>query len=281
LFILKKMSQPYPAILNPTQEDIQKMLACQVHMGTRNLEPGMEQYVWKRRSDGIYIIDLKKTWEKLILAARVIVAIENPSEVVLVSMRPHGQRAVLKFSQYVGSTPLAGRFTPGTFTNQIQKKFIEPRLLIAQDPRTDHQPLRESSYVNVPTIAFTHTDASLRYVDIAIPANNKGKHAVGLMYWLLAREVLYMRGSVTCNRSKPWDVMVDMFFYRNPDEAEKEQEHGESHAAIEGAHAETPAAEGGFSDPFFGQSAPASAAAGGALWDNSVVAGTGSWGADA
>jgi len=259
------------------------MLACQVHMGTRNLEPGLEQYVWKRRSDGIYIIDLKKTWEKLILAARVIVAIENPNDVVLVSTRPHGQRAVLKFAQYVGCTPLAGRFTPGTFTNQIQKKFIEPRLLVAQDPRTDHQPLRESSYVNVPTIAFAHTDASLRYVDIAIPANNKGLHAVGLMYWLLAREVLYLRGSVTCNRSKPWDVMVDMFFYRNPDEEKETDETVDQQYLPAG---ETPAAtaEGGadgagFGDQFFGQAGGATPADG--QWDNSVTAGGWSAGTDA
>jgi small subunit ribosomal protein SAe len=88
---------------------------------------------------GIFIINLGKTWEKLQLAARVIVAIENPQDIIVQSARPYGQRAVLKFAQYTGAHAIAGRHTPGTFTNQMQTSFNEPRLLILTDPRTDHQ----------------------------------------------------------------------------------------------------------------------------------------------
>jgi small subunit ribosomal protein SAe len=88
---------------------------------------------------GIYIMNLGKTWDKLMLAARVIVAIENPADIVCMSARPYGQRAVFKFAQYTGAKSIAGRHTPGTFTNQIQKYFDEPRLLLLTDPRTDHQ----------------------------------------------------------------------------------------------------------------------------------------------
>lgn len=80
----------------------------------------MEQYVYKRKNDGSYIINLRRTWEKLLLAARAIAAIENPADVCVISARPWGQRAVLKFASSTGATPIAGRFTPGTFTNQIQ-----------------------------------------------------------------------------------------------------------------------------------------------------------------
>merc|ERR1719158_1264599 len=204
------------------EEDIQKFLVCNTHLGAQNVDYQMEQYVYKRKNDGSYIINLRRTWEKLLLAARAIAAIENPADVCVVSVRPQAQRAVLKFARYTGSTPVAGRFTPGTFTNQIQSKFSEPRLLVAADPRIDHQSITESSYVNIPVIAFCNTDAPMSYVDIGIPCNTKGNHALGLMWWMLAREVLRLRGTIS--RDMEWEVMPDLFFYRDPEEAEKEEQ---------------------------------------------------------
>lgn len=206
----------------PSSDDMAKLLACNVHLGARTCDSEMERYVWKRNAAGVHLINLQKTYEKIVLAARMIVAIEEPSDVCIVSARPYGQRAILKFSTLTGAKPIAGRFTPGTFTNQIQAKFIEPRLLIVTDPRTDAQALLEASYANIPSIAICHTDSSVRRVDCAIPGNNKAPHSIGLIYWLLCREVLRLRGKLA--RDSHWDVMVDLFFYRDPDHDDKSDE---------------------------------------------------------
>ncbi|KAG6500742.1 hypothetical protein ZIOFF_040592 [Zingiber officinale] len=177
-------------VLSQREQDIQMMLAADVHLGTKNCDFQMERYVYKRRTDGIFIINLGKTWEKLQLAARVIVAIENPQDIIVQSARPYGQTA----------------------------------------------PIKESALGNIPTIAFCDTDSPMRYVDIGIPANNKGKLSIGCLYWLLARMVLQMRGTIAHGRK--WEVMVDLFFYRDPEEA-KEQEEVEAPVAPEfGAVAE-------------------------------------------
>jgi len=213
------------------EEDVTKFLACGTHLGASNVDFQMEQYVFKRKPDGVHIINLKKTWEKLLLAARAVAAIEHPADVAIISCKPYGQRAILKFAAHTGATPIAGRFTPGTFTNQIQAAFREPRLLIVLDPRMDHQPVTEASYVNIPVIAFCNTDSPLRYVDIAIPCNNKGVHSVGLMVWMLAREILRLRGTIS--REVPWETMVDLYFYRDPEELEKEEQAAAEKAAAE------------------------------------------------
>ena len=190
---------------------------------------------------GIHIINIGKTWEKLVFAARIIAAIENPNDVCVISARPYGHRAVLKFAANTGAQAIAGRFTPGSFTNYITRSFKEPRLIIVTDPRVDHQAIREASYVNIPVIAFCDTDAPLKFVDVAIPINNKSRHSVGLAWWLLAREVLRLRGTIP-RTPDGWNVMVDMFFYRDPEEVEKQQqeEAAAKAAAAAGEQAEAP-----------------------------------------
>jgi len=208
-------------------DDAMKLLVCEAHIGGTNFDFQNEQYVWKRRNDGTYIINIKKTWDKLYLAARAIAAIEDPSDVCVISARPYAQRALLKFAAHTGATPIFGRFTPGSLTNQIQKNFKEPRLLVISDPRVDHQAVTEASYVNIPVIGFTNTDSPLKYIDIAIPCNNKGQYSIGLMWWLLAREVLTLKGKINRQVGFTIDdklIMPDLYFYRDPQEQEKEEQ---------------------------------------------------------
>jgi len=211
-------------------DDASKFLLTQAHLGATRCNFQMKQYAFARRPDGNFIINIKRTWDKLLLAARAIAAIENPADVYIIGQRPYAQRGLLKFGAHTGATAIAGRFTPGAFTNQIQKAFKEPRLLIVVDPYQDHQAITEASYVNIPVIAFCNTDSPLKMVDVAIPCNNKGKQSIGLMLWMLAREVLVLKGKVDRNeRGSHFKldnkvIMPDLYFYRDQEEEEPKEE---------------------------------------------------------
>jgi small subunit ribosomal protein SAe len=106
-------------------------------------------------------------------------------------------------------------------TNQNTKKFVEPRLLILTDPRIDYNALIESSYVNIPIIALCNTDNNLQYVDCAIPCNNRSKKSLAMIFWLLTREVLSLKGEL---QDGQFSELPDLFMYRNVEKKEKTEE---------------------------------------------------------
>lgn len=83
--------------------------------------------------------------------------------------------------------------------------------------------------MNVPTIALCNTDSPLKYVDVAIPGNNVALQSVGLLLWLLCREVLFLRNRSGVTRASGWDVMPDLFFFRDAEEQEKDETRKRAH----------------------------------------------------
>jgi small subunit ribosomal protein SAe len=191
----------------------------------------MERYVSHRTETGAPVINLLETYEKIRLAARIIAGIQRMSDVLVVSSRPMGQRAVIKFSHYTHATSTSdARWVPGVLTNQETKTFKEPRLLVVVDTFSDRKAVIEASYMNIPVIALANLDSNLQYVDVAIPCNNKSTESISMVFWLLAREVLIARGEH--NRNEPWNVYVDLFYHKTidhqaPGELKNEEDKGE------------------------------------------------------
>ncbi len=174
-------------------EDI--YLTSGVHIGTQQKSADMKEFIFKVRTDGLYVLDVKKTDERIRIAAKFLARVE-PQRILIVSARQYGQKPAKVFSKTIGASVIAGRFVPGSLTNPILPNFAEPEMLFVTDPAADEQALKEALNVGIPIIGICDANNETKYVDLVIPSNNKGRRALATIYWLLAREVLKARGSI-------------------------------------------------------------------------------------
>ncbi|TQD25392.1 30S ribosomal protein S2 [Methanolobus vulcani] len=167
---------------------IDEYLAAGVHIGTQQKTENMMKFVYRVRTDGLYVLDIQATDERIKLAAAFL-ANYDPQRILVVSARQYGQFPAKMFAKAIGAKSMVGRFIPGTLTNPKVEYFYEPDVVIVTDPTGDAQVIKESVNVGVPVVALCDTNNMTSNVDLVIPTNNKGRKALSLVYWLLAKEI--------------------------------------------------------------------------------------------
>ncbi len=168
-------------------------LASGVHIGTQIKTKEMKQFIYRVRNDGLYVLDIQKTDERIRTAAKLFAKYE-PGKILVVSARQYGQKPAKMFAETIGAMAIVDRFIPGTLTNPNLKSYVEPDILLVTDPAIDVQAVQEATDIGIPVVALCDTNNSISNVDLVIPTNNKGRKALALIYWLLAKQTLKERG---------------------------------------------------------------------------------------
>lgn len=171
---------------------IDEYLAAGVHIGTQQKTEDMKRFIYRVRADGLYVLDVKSTDERIKIAAKFLSKFD-PTRILVVSARQYGQFPATMFAKVIGAKSLVGRFIPGTLTNPEYRDFAEPDVVVVTDPIGDAQAVKEAVDVGVPVIAMCDTNNMTMHIDIVIPTNNKGRRALALIYWLLAKEIAKLR----------------------------------------------------------------------------------------
>ena len=170
-------------------------LAAGVHIGMRNKVKPMKKFIYRVRPNRICVFDIQKIDERLRAAARLLARYE-PKDILVVGRKPNSQKPVFMFGEVTGARAIYGRFLPGTLTNPYQEVYIEPKIVIISDPVADRQALDEAARANIPVIALCDSFNNPANIDLIIPCNNKGRKAIALIYWILAREFLKERNEI-------------------------------------------------------------------------------------
>ncbi|GAD52296.1 SSU ribosomal protein SAe (S2p) [Halarchaeum acidiphilum MH1-52-1] len=173
---------------------VEDYLAAGVHIGTQQKTQDMERFIHRVRTDGLYVLDVSRTDDRIRTAADFL-ANYDPEQVLVTSSRQYGRFPAEKFADAVGARARTGRFIPGTLTNPKYDGYIEPDVLVVTDPIGDSQAVKEAITVGIPVIAMCDSNNSTSNVDLVVPTNNKGRRALSVVYWLLANEVLDKRGA--------------------------------------------------------------------------------------
>ncbi len=172
---------------------VEEYLSAGVHIGTQQKTKDMDRFIHRVRDDGLYVLDITQTDERIRLAADFL-ADYQPEQVLVASSRQYGRHPAERFAEVVGARAWTGRFIPGTLTNPQYDGYMEPDVIVVTDPIGDEQAVTEAITVGIPVIAMCDSNNNHENIDLVIPTNNKGRKALAVVYWLLANETVDRRG---------------------------------------------------------------------------------------
>ena len=184
------------------------LLSAGIHIGTRMKTKDMDQFIYRVRPDGLFVLDVKKTDERIRVAAKFLSRFE-PTKIAVAAARLYARHPATKFCEVTKATSITGRFIPGLLSNPLYQNHIEPAVIVVSDPKADVQAVKEAGVMGIPVIALCSTDNEFAGVDLVIPTNNKGRRALAIIYWLLARQVLREKGELASD--KDIDLSIDDF----------------------------------------------------------------------
>ncbi len=171
---------------------IDQYLKAGIHIGTKFKTKYMENFIYKARPDGLFVLNLQKIDERLRIAANML-AQYAPEEIVVVSRRENGWKPVSMFGKVTGCRVFAGRYPPGILTNLELKTFIEPKIMLVTDAWPDRNAVKDAVEAGIPIIGLCDTNNQANNMDLVVPCNNKGKKSLGVLFWILAREYMDKR----------------------------------------------------------------------------------------
>jgi len=182
-----------------------KILATGIRVGTQVKTKFMKSFITTASPEGLYMLDIDITLEKIKTAAKFINRL-GTDKLIVCSGRQYAETPIEKFCEMLDSKKLVGRFMPGTLTNPSLPYYIEPKLVFISDPQVDEQAITEATNAGIPVIGIANTDNITSKLDVIIPANNRGRKALATVYWLLVRQILIERGELKENEPMKYEI---------------------------------------------------------------------------
>lgn len=176
-----------------------------IHIGTKFKTRHMNSFIYKTRPDGLSVLNLQKIDERIRLAAN-LVSHYKPEDILVVSRRENGWKAVKAFAKYTGIKAFAGRYAPGILTNPKLEHYMEVKLMIVTDSWPDRNAVKDAIQIGIPVIGLCDTNNQSNDIDLVVPCNNKGKKSLGLFFYILAREYLRSQGKLKDNEEPPFSM---------------------------------------------------------------------------